>query len=247
MAYDDLLAFFKASRMVLDFNEIELKSVIGSGAFATVFRGIYRYKVGQRGEPDKKMEVAVKKLVGGGGGPMEKTLKDFKTECVLLSRLKHRNIIALVGATTHPVTCVMQYCSRGNLMVLLDDRSVDLSWKMKRQMMLDVATGMQYLHCQNPVIIHRDLKSLNVLIDENWVTKVTDFGLSRFKATSVSEKMTGQAGTYHWMAPEVINSQHYTEKADVFSYGIILWEIFTRAIPYGGMQPVQVTISCRRV
>lgn len=67
-------------------------------------------------------EVAVKKLVGGGGGPMEKTLKDFKTECVLLSRLKHRNIIALVGATTHPVTCVMQYCSRGNLMVLLDDR-----------------------------------------------------------------------------------------------------------------------------
>lgn len=64
----------------------------------------------------------MKKLVGGGGGPMEKTLKDFKTECVLLSRLKHRNIIALVGATTHPVTCVMQYCSRGNLMVLLDDR-----------------------------------------------------------------------------------------------------------------------------
>lgn len=72
--------------------------------------------------------------------------------------------------------------------------------------------------------------------------QVTDFGLSRFKATSVSEKMTGQAGTYHWMAPEVINSQHYTEKADVFSYGIILWEIYTRAIPYGGMQPVQVCI-----
>lgn len=55
--------------------------------------------------------------------------------------------------------------------------------------------------------------------------------------------MTGQAGTYHWMAPEVINSQHYTEKADVFSYGIILWEIYTRAIPYGGMQPVQVCIK----
>lgn len=74
--------------------------------------------------------------------------------------------------------------------------------------------------------------------------QVTDFGLSRFKATSVSEKMTGQAGTYHWMAPEVINSQHYTEKADVFSYGIILWETYTRAIPYGGMQPVQVVHAC---
>jgi serine/threonine protein kinase len=59
-------------------------------------------------------------------------------------------------------------------------------------MCTDIAMGMKYLHNQNPVIIHRDLKSLNVLIDENWVTKVTDFGLSRFKATSVSEKMTGQ-------------------------------------------------------
>lgn len=68
-----------------------------------------------------RQEVAVKKFVGGEGVLLEKTLKNLRTECVLLSRLKHRNIIALVGATTNPVTCVMQYCSRGNLMVLLDD------------------------------------------------------------------------------------------------------------------------------
>ncbi|CAM9408676.1 unnamed protein product [Phaeothamnion confervicola] len=231
-AYNDLLSFYNASGMVLDFREMQLKGVIGSGAFAVVFKAVYR-----------NHEVAIKKLVGGGGGPMEKTLKDFKSECALLSRLKHRNIIALIGATTEPVTCVMEYCSRGNLMMLLSDSSVDLPWRVKRTMALDCASGMQYLHNQNPVIIHRDLKSLNVLIDENWTTKVTDFGLSRFKATSVSEKMTGQAGTYHWMAPEVINSQHYTEKADVFSFGIILWEIYTRAIPYDGMQPVQVVAA----
>ncbi|CAM9902661.1 unnamed protein product, partial [Sphacelaria rigidula] len=117
-------------------------------------------------------KVAVKKLVDGGGGPKEKTLQDFKAELALLSRLKHRNIIALVGVTTHPVTYVMEYCSRGNLAALVDDQSVDLSWKMKRQMMLHVATGMQYLHCQDPAIIHRDLRSCNVLIDHNWVTKV---------------------------------------------------------------------------
>lgn len=85
------------------------------------------------------------------------------------------------------------------------------------------------------------------MTDDQSIAQVTDFGLSRFKATSVSEKMTGQAGTYHWMAPEVINSQHYTEKADVFSYGIILWEIYTRAIPYGGMQPVQVRFPYLRM
>ncbi|CAM9953278.1 unnamed protein product, partial [Choristocarpus tenellus] len=174
VAYEDLLSFFTASLKVLDYEEIRLKSVIGSGAFATVFKAYYHnevcplYRMGGRGE-----EVAVKKLVGGGGGPMEKTLKDFKTECALLLRLKHRNIIALVGMTTRPVTCVMQYCSRGNLMVLLDDRSVELTWNLKKTMMLDVAEGMQYLHNQNPVIIHRDLKSLNILIDEDWVTKVS--------------------------------------------------------------------------
>ncbi|KAG5178782.1 kinase-like domain-containing protein, partial [Tribonema minus] len=214
------------------FNELQLRAVIGSGAFATVFRATYR-----------NQDVAVKKLMGGGGGPMEKTLKDFKTEAALLSRLRHRNIVAPLGATIDPVTIVMEYCSRGNLMILLNDDAVDVTWARKRQMCLDVACGMRYLHTQTPVIIHRDLKSLNVLIDEAWVCKVTDFGLSRFKATSESERMTGQAGTYHWMSPEVINSQHYTEKADVFSFGIIMWEIYTRNIPYDGMQPVQVVAA----
>lgn len=231
-AYADLVSFFNASGMVIDYNQIALRGVIGSGAFATVFRATYTGR-----------DVAVKKLVGGGGGPMEKTLKDFKTEAALLSRLRHKHIITVVGATVDPITIVMDYCSRGNLMVLLNDASITLSWPMKKEICLGVALGMQYLHSQNPVIIHRDLKSLNVLIDEKWVTKVTDFGLSRFKATSETEKMTGQAGTYHWMAPEVINSQHYTEKADVFSFGIILWEVATRSIPYNGMQPVQVVAA----
>ncbi|KAG5175500.1 kinase-like domain-containing protein [Tribonema minus] len=231
-AYMDLVSFFSASGLMMSFDDLQLRAVIGSGAFATVFRAIYR-----------KRDVAVKKLMGGGGGPMEKTLRDFKTEAALLSRLRHRNIIAPIGATADPVTIVMEYCSRGNLMMLLNDTAIDLPWPRRLRMCVDVAAGMRYLHTQNPVIIHRDLKSLNVLVDDNWVSKVTDFGLSRFKATSESEKMTGQAGTYHWMSPEVINSQHYTEKADVFSFGIIMWEVYTRSIPYDGMQPVQVVAA----
>ena len=89
-----------------------------------------------------------------------------------------------------------------------------------------------------------------VQVDDRWTLKVSDFGLSRFKAASV---MTGQCGTYQWMAPEVIASQHYNEKADVYSYAINLWEMYTQQVPYQGMHPMQVAIAvmtkhkvCRR-
>ncbi len=231
-AYAELVKFFRSTQKVIHFDSLKLKAVLGSGAFAIVFHAVYL-----------KRSVAVKKLVGGGGGPMERNLRDFQTEAALLSQLRHPNIISPVGATIEPVTFVMEYCSRGNLMNLLMDSSISLEWKLKKRLLEDVASGMQYLHQQDPVIIHRDLKSLNILIDENWVAKVSDFGLSRFKAPTVSEKMTGQAGTYHWMAPEVINSQHYSEKADIYSFGVIMWEVSFRAIPYDGMQPVQIVAA----
>jgi serine/threonine protein kinase len=96
------------------------------------------------------------------------------------------------------------------------------------------------LHSSEPIIIHRDLKSLNLLVDADWNVKVSDFGLSRFKALTSSGLMTAQCGTFHWMAPEVIAGHKYTEKADVYSFGIDMWELLTRAIPFTGLQPMQV-------
>ena len=80
------------------------------------------------------------------------------------------------------------------------------------KMALDIARGMNFLHTSNPIIIHRDLKSLNLLVDDHFTIKVADFGLSRFQANTASVLMTGQCGTFQWMAPEVIGSQNYTEK-----------------------------------
>lgn len=95
-------------------------------------------------------------------------------------------------------------------------------------MALDAARGVLYLHSFNPPILHRDLKSLNLLLDEAFRTKLADFGWTR----TLANYMTSKIGTYQWMAPEVIAGQVYTEKADVFSFGIILWEIAAREPPY---------------
>jgi len=113
-----------------------------------------------------------------------------------------------------------------------------LTWKLRLQVALDTARGMTFLHLGR--IIHRDLKSPNLLLDAKYRVKVADFGLARTKAINT---MTGQCGTFQWMAPEVIGSNHYTEKADVFSFGIILWELVARQVPYAGMNAVQVSVQ----
>ena len=115
--------------------------------------------------------------------------------------------------------------------------STKISWDFRKKIGLDIAKGVYYLHNHKPPILHRDLKSLNVLLDGAMTAKLADFGWTRV----ISKVMTSKIGTYQWMAPEVINGQKYTEKADVFSFGIILWEIATRKPPYYGIDGTEVS------
>jgi len=115
-------------------------------------------------------------------------------------------------------------------------------WILVKRVAAGAARGMTYLHSGNPPVLHRDLKSANILLDESYTAKLADFGLSRLKAVR-SAGMTGNCGTVQWMAPEVLCSEEYAEPADVFSYGIILWEMLTRECPYEGMSPIQCALS----
>jgi len=111
-------------------------------------------------------------------------------------------------------------------------------------MCIDAAKGCVYLHDCTPVIVHRDLKSHNLLVDENWKVKVCDFGLSTI-VEQASRTMTA-CGTPCWTAPEVLRNQRYTEKADVYSFGVVLWECATREDPFVGMPPFQVIFAVGR-
>jgi len=103
-------------------------------------------------------------------------------------------------------------------------------------MMIDAAKGIEYLHQYDPTIIHRDLKTQNLLVDEFWRVKVCDFGLSRIKASETMSRL----GTLHYSAPEVLRGDRYTEKADVYSFGIVMWEMLTFSIPYEGYPPLKI-------
>lgn len=153
--------------------------------------------------------------------------------------IRHPNVVLFLGACTKsPNLCIiLEYCTRGSLWSLLHDTTIKMQWEFRKKMALDIAKGVYYLHSNKQPIMHRDLKSLNVLLDHALTAKLADFGWTRIKA----KVMTSKIGTYQWMAPEVIAGYKYTEKADVFSFGIILWELATRKPPYYGIDGTEVS------
>ncbi|KAH9674827.1 serine/threonine-protein kinase CTR1 [Citrus sinensis] len=153
-----------------------------------------------------------------------------------MKRLRHPNIVLFMGAVTQPpnLSIVTEYLSRGSLYRLLHKPGVRemLDERRRLNMAYDVAKGMNYLHRRNPPIVHRDLKSPNLLVDKKYTVKVCDFGLSRLKAnTFLSSKSA--AGTPEWMAPEVLRDD----------FGVILWELATLQQPWGNLNPAQVVAA----
>ena len=223
LASDDINSF--QFRM----DEIVMKGAIGTGSYGEVYRAAVRGKV-----------VAVKKL--HVRNLRAEQIDSFCQEASLMCQLNHPNIVGFIGAVTEPSNlCILtQYCNRGSLADILLENTVDMNFHMKLQCALDAANGMLYLHNSNPVILHRDLKSDNLLVTNDWTVKVADFGLTRF--ISEKKQMT-QVGTPMWMAPEIIMGRKYTEKADVYAFGIILWEILTREEPYEEKEPMQIVVE----
>ena len=204
----------------IPFDQLQYDRKLSEGGYGIVYRGRWKYTTVAIKEIKKEIIEQDK-------------LEEFRNECAVMEVIRHPNIVLFLGACTKaPNLCiVLEYCSRGSLWSLLHDGHIKMSWEYRKKFALDIAKGVYYLHTNKQPILHRDLKSLNVLLDHALNCKLADFGWTRVKA----KVMTSKIGTYQWMAPEVINGYKYTEKADVFSFGIILWELATRKPPYYGI------------
>ncbi|KAI3515772.1 hypothetical protein L1887_14676 [Cichorium endivia] len=208
--------------------DITLGERIGLGSYGEVYRGDWH-----------GTEVAVKKFLDQE--ITVESLEEFKSEVGIMKRVRHPNVVLFMGAITRAphLSIVTEFLPRGSLYRLIHRPNNQLDIRRRFRIALDAARGMNYLHNCTPVIVHRDLKSPNLLVDKNWVVKVCDFGLSRMKySTFLSSRST--AGTAEWMAPEVLRNEPSDEKCDVYSFGVILWELFTLQQPWGGMNPMQV-------
>ncbi|KAK9059280.1 hypothetical protein SSX86_021899 [Deinandra increscens subsp. villosa] len=208
--------------------DLIFKEEIGHGSFARVYRGIWNGS-----------DVAVK--VHFGNQYSEKALQDYNKEIDIMKRLRHPNVLLFMGSvcSQDKLAIVTELLPRGSLFNVLHNTGLSLDIRRRLKMAADVARGMNYLHHRNPPIVHRDLKSSNLLVDRNWSVKVGDFGLSKLKhATFLTARSGG--GTPQWMAPEVLRNEPSNEKSDVFSFGIILWELVTQRVPWSSMNPLQV-------
>ncbi|XP_011024257.1 PREDICTED: serine/threonine-protein kinase CTR1-like isoform X1 [Populus euphratica] len=220
----------KEEDLDVPWSELLLKKKIGSGSFGTVYHADWRGS-----------EVAVKILEEQEFHT--ERFEEFLSEVSIMKRLRHPNIVLFMGAVTQPpnLSIVMEYLSRGSLHKLLHlaDAALILNERRRLNMANDVAKGMNYLHQFRPPIIHRDLKSLNLLVDSAYKVKICDFGLSRSKAKTYISS-TSAAGTPEWMAPEVLRNEQSNEKSDVYSFGVVLWELMTLQHPWRNLKQAQI-------
>ncbi|PVH37694.1 hypothetical protein PAHAL_5G061700 [Panicum hallii] len=189
---------------------------LGAGSFGTVFKGVL---------PDTTT-LAVKKLEGFHQGE-----KQFRAEVSTIGNIHHMNLIRLLGFCSEGAKrlLVYEYMPNGSLdKHLFDSGSVTLNWKIKHQIAVGIAKGLAYLHeeCRD-CIIHCDIKPQNILLDASFVPKVADFGLAKLLGRDFSRVLTSMRGTVGYLAPEWISGEAITTKADVFSYGMMLFEIIS--------------------
>lgn len=165
-------------------------------------------------------------------------LEGFQRETNVHAGLRLPNVVLLYGIGMESTRCamVLEFMANGSLFDVLKGPA-ELPWSVRVSMVLDLAQGLSYLHGRH--IVHRDLKSLNILVDGQMRAKLSDFGLSKIKLTTAS--MTrGGGGTIHWEAPELFDEAPNSYATDVYAAGIVLWEIAARRLPYEGKTKTQI-------
>lgn len=220
-----------------DFASIVFGPRIGAGGFGEVYKCKWENSM-----------VAVKTLQKIEDDDPQAVMAEFMVEMKLMSKLRHVNIVTFLGASiaSPKLAILLEFMPGGSLYRAIHRRRRNNlgPFPLLKSLWIafGVSKGMQYLHAQYPVIIHRDLKSPNILLGTNVrEVKVTDFGLSRLRVASFVN--TGPGGTPEWMAPELLRQDPFDEQSDVFSFGVILWELIMCEKPWRDDHPMQIVFK----
>lgn len=205
----------------VELSELDFGESLGIGSFGVVRKCIWRSKL-----------YAVKQMQLGH-------VTDPEKEVELLSSLDHPNIIRLYAKSVdvHNLFCIIEFAENGSIRKYIEKRLGQPDLKTSLRWAIEIAEGMNYLHEKD--LVHRDLKSDNVLLTADWTAKICDFGTARMMDHTTKGTTSG---TYAWMAPEVIKSEKYSKSCDVYSYGVVLWELVTHGKPYPDEFPLRIVM-----
>ncbi|ESQ31150.1 hypothetical protein EUTSA_v10004342mg [Eutrema salsugineum] len=240
---DDQFAFSINTDLLVDAKDVSIGELIGEGSSSKVYKGLFR-KVNPVSvkifQPKRTSTVGIEQK------------KKFQREVLLLSKIKHENIVQFIGACIEPSLMIITELMEGNTLhkFMLSTRPKPLDLKLSISFALDIARAMEFLNANG--IIHRDLKPSNMLLtgDQKHV-KLADFGLAREETKGF---MTCEAGTYRWMAPELFSHEplqigekkHYDHKVDVYSFAIVFWELLTNKTPFKGKNNIFVAYAASK-
>ncbi|KAK5811174.1 hypothetical protein PVK06_026496 [Gossypium arboreum] len=245
----------KKEEWEIDLAKLDIRYVIAHGTYGTVYRGVY-----------DTQDVAVKVLDWGEDGiatvaEAAALRASFRQEVAVWQKLDNPNVTKFIGASmgtsnlkiptkdgisennnslpARACCVVVEYLPGGTLKnFLIRNRRKKLAFKVVIQIALDLSRGLSYLHSKK--IVHRDVKTENMLLDAHRTVKIADFGVARVEAQNPRD-MTGETGTLGYMAPEVLDGKPYNRKCDVYSFGICLWEIYCCDMPYADLSFAEVS------
>jgi len=222
----EMMKYISSGTVFLSSGELEFTTKLGQGVAGTVYRGLYRGK-----------EVAIKVLKTE---QTSKEMDEFKKEFQVMSAIQSPYIVFFFGACISPKLCmVMELCENQSLYHVLNKKELDIGWERFFEWTAQMTKGMECLHAWKPTIVHRDFKSLNLMVNSAYQVKVGDFGLSRFNTETQMDTLNKLRGTFAYCAPEVYFGKPFSTKSDVYSIALVIWEIVCRLIigeyqrPYG--------------